>query len=72
MWSYIAQREINITVKKVVQKMQRAGMSIPCFDIEFRPFFLYPTELSDDEPVDREVSAQLKHTDSSYTTLIDP
>lgn len=54
MWSYVALREINQTIRDLVQRWRQAGRGvIPQFDIEFRPFFLF-SELSEDEPVDRE------------------
>jgi len=54
MWSYIALREINATIKDLVYKWKQAGRTVPQFDIEFRPFFLFADELNDDEPIDRE------------------
>jgi len=54
MWSYVAPREINQTIRDLVQKWRQAGQTIPQFDIEFRPFFLFADELNDDDPVDRE------------------
>jgi hypothetical protein len=56
MWSYAALREVNLTIKEVVQRWRQEGRAIPQFDIEFRPFFLFPDQLNDDEPVDRDVS----------------
>jgi len=54
MWSYIALREITITIKELAQYRRQAGLPVPHFDIEFRPFFLFADHLSDDEAVDRE------------------
>jgi len=54
MWSYIAFREISGATKDLAQKWRQAGRPIPQFDIELRPFFLFPGHLSDDETVDRD------------------
>jgi len=54
MWSYIALRELNATIKELAQKWRQAGRPVPHFDIEFRPFFLFAGHLTDDETVDRE------------------
>jgi len=55
MWSYIALREINATVKELAQKWKQGGRPVPQFDVEFRPFFLFAGHLTDDESVDREI-----------------
>lgn len=54
MWSYVALREMNLTVKELAQRWRQAGWPTPQFDVEFRPFFLFAGHLSEDEPVDRE------------------
>lgn len=55
MWSYVALREMNLTIKEFAQRWQQTGRPVPQFDIEFRPLFLFAGHLSDDEPVDREI-----------------